>query len=100
MELQYEEWCRQGVERFGTMSIKWWYRCPECGTPHSLDDWILLGLTMDDALSLLGYSCLGVLHPDVGCQFSLRQHPDKAPVKIKLPDGMEVPVFDFVEEDI
>lgn len=45
--------------------------CPNCKTPTTYNDYIDAGLEHDDAVNVLGFSCIGRFQKDKGCNWTL-----------------------------
>jgi len=100
-KLTYEEWRREGRERFGDNPEQWRFVCPSCGHVASVADWEAVGASEGE----VGFSCIGRhTEPDNGmcsgkqpCNYAGGGLFGLNPVLVVFPDGDERPTFEFAE---
>jgi hypothetical protein len=103
----FKEWIEKGKEIFGTEDRKKWkFRCPSCGFVQSLEDFIKAGTKEEDALGMIGFSCVGRVMQEKGEFLKDKKQPCNYagggliglnPVTIITPDGTEHNYFEFEE---
>jgi len=57
-ELPYEDWLKEGEERFGADRKQWWFVCPVCGVVTQVQEWLDAGVE-----GMIAFSCIGRTMP-------------------------------------
>ena len=68
-----EEWRKEGLDLYGTDNIlEWPLVCPNCDTVQKGQELIDLGMSKNEALGFLGFSCIGRFKgAKKGCDWTL-----------------------------
>lgn len=96
-----EEWLREGIELFGANKRLWTFRCPCCGHPQSVADFLRHRL---DPQGKVFRTCLSAfLAPGAEahrepCTYSLAD-PGHIPELVVLHEGLDVPVMPFARQE-
>lgn len=96
-----EEWLREGIELFGPDKRRWTFRCPCCGHPQSVADFLHHRL---DPQGKVFRTCLSAfLTPGAEshrepCTYSLAD-PAHVPEIVVLHEGLDVPVMPFARHE-
>lgn len=110
--LRYEEWEKEGIERFGEDKRKWTYICVMCGTPQSFYTFQEhTKAPVSQMLRYLSFSCVGRLSPEpkIGCDWTLGGFLSVHTLTIIPPEGRKdengelfkpQPCFEFYEDAI
>lgn len=69
--ISYDDWLAEGRQRFGEDPLKWRFMCVACGETQTLQDFLDAGLSKDEAMSHIYFSCIGRLVKGRGCNWSL-----------------------------
>lgn len=96
------EWLREGKRLFGDDMKQWKFKCPSCGHIQTLQDFLDLGFSQDEAEGVFFYSCIGRWMESEGILFN-----KKSPCNytlgglftlaetIVIDEDNEIPVFEF-----
>ena len=96
--LKKEEFFAEMMTKFGAEQLAWRFRCPECGTAQSLQDYVDAGITREDAADGLGSQCIGNRVKHLGCTYKLLDDPrtDKPGcIEVLKPDGSAFVCFEL-----
>jgi len=92
-----QNWKKEGERLFGTKDmLQWWLVCPQCGTPQKTQEIIDAGLTEEEAMSYIGFSCIGRFTKGQGCDWTLEGLFQIHKVEISH-NGEFRQVFDFYQ---
>lgn len=70
--ITFEEWEKEGTERFGEKKRNWKFICPSCKTVQTGQDFIdLTTLKIEEIPNYLGFSCIGRFTEKKGCNWTL-----------------------------
>lgn len=58
-ELKYEDWMKEGENRFGKSLKDWKFVCPSCGNVQCYWDFKKLGLKDSEIKDIVFFSCIG-----------------------------------------
>lgn len=98
------DWFNEGQRIFGSDVMKWKFVCSNCGNVQSLEDFIELGISKEDAQSYVFFSCIGrVMKGTKGelgnkikpCNYTLGGLITLKHRKIIKDDGKPFKAFDF-----
>lgn len=100
-EITFEQWQKEGIEKFGEDQMKWAFVCPSCDYVATVQDWKNAGAKEDE----VGFSCVG-RHLDAGDEHTFRRDGGPCnyagdglfklnPIRVVFPDGKKVDVFEF-----
>ncbi len=103
-----EDWRREAEKRYGEMHRKIRFRCPSCGYEQSGEDFLKLGMTPEQVVSKVGFSCIG--RQMQNCQDAFTGPPGPcnyagggliriAPIRV-MDGTKEVYVFDFADDPL
>lgn len=106
VEITQAEWMLAGAKRFGDDMQDWRFRCPACKHVTSVADW----REACAPVGAIAYSCIGrYLYGGVSDAFSGEPGPCNYagggliginPVRVLLPDGGTIDVFDFAAQPL
>lgn len=98
--ITYWEWEAEGLLRFGPDKLKWKFECPVCHHVAEVADWEKL-----DAKNWAAFACVGRWMKDCRvafggdgpgpCDYTGGGLFKLNPVIVVLPDGVEMPTFEF-----
>jgi len=95
------EWEAEGKARFGIDKKNWIFKCPNCNTLQSYDDWSrLTTLEPKEINQYIGFSCIGRVSKDMGCNWSLGGLFQIHKLEVIQLDGKKVPFFEFAKTKI
>lgn len=57
-DVSLEEWQAEGTSLWGQDPRLWCFACPACGRRQSVQDFMLLGMPIEMAQQLAGYTCI------------------------------------------
>jgi hypothetical protein len=97
--ISISDWRAEGKRRFGEKARFWKFKCVSCGEVQTGQDFLSAGLTPDEVLKVMGYSCIGRFVPGRGCDWTLGGLLHIHQLEIEMEDGKRVPCFEFVDEN-
>jgi len=96
---KYSEWIEEAKRLYGPKSANWRFKCVRCGHVQTAKDFVDAGLTKDQAVSRVYFSCIGRVKNGVGCDWTLgglfQLHTDE----VVAEDGEIIPVFEFADTE-
>ena len=99
-KIDYDDWCKEGTERYGVDMRKWEFICPSCGHIASIKEWMDAGAKETQA----AFSCIGrhterpeeIFHKNGGpCNYAGSGLFRLNPVHVKFPDCRVRETFEF-----
>ncbi len=70
------------------------YKCPRCNTLQSANDLVKAGCkNLEEAKKFIGFSCIGRLDKNKGCNYTLGGFLKLHELEIIDPDGIKHPLF-------
>jgi len=97
--LTHEAWTQEARLRFGKDPREWKFVCPSCGHVASAREWKAAGASEGE----VAFSCIGRLLPEAKtlgekpgpCNYAGGGLFKLNPVRVTMPDGRELEVFEF-----
>lgn len=94
-EISYDEWRKQGKEKFGDDIKQWKFICPQCKTVQTAQDFIDAGVEKEDIEGYIAFSCIGRFTKEKGCDWTLGGLFQIHETEVKFDSGKNRPVFEF-----
>ena len=92
-----DEWRDEAIKRFGNDPWDWRFVCPVFKTEQGMREFAeKTGLTPDEIVNVIGFSCVGRWTNDVGCDYAGGGLLRLNPVKVET-DGMILQRFSFAD---
>jgi hypothetical protein len=95
--LSVDEWNAEGVTRYGTPARKWKFVCPSCKTVQTGQDLMDAGLSKDDTIKYLAFSCIGRFVRGKGCDWTLGGLFQIHTLEVTDEAGIAHPRFEFAD---
>lgn len=110
IEILRADWFKEAERRYGARLRTIRFRCPSCGFVQGVQDFLDLGMTLPEAASRCGFSCIGRWMP-TGVRDAFTGGPGPcnyagsgliriSPIVVILEDGGNLYVFDFADEPL
>lgn len=96
----FEDWKSEGTKLFGEKMGHWKFVCPQCGTAQAGTDFKEAGLSEEEIMKKLAFSCIGRHNDKLGCDWTLGGLFKIHTLEITYPDGDTRPMFEFFQEDV
>ena len=98
--ITFEEWEAEGIRRFGEKKRNWKFICPSCKAIQCGQDFIDLGMDINEIPKYLGYSCIGRFNnKKTGCDWTLGGLLQIHEIEITM-DGEIHKRFEFAPEEL
>lgn len=94
----YEDWKQQLIERFGEDSADWKFVCPKCSNVQCGKDFEEIGVSRDEWVFQVYYSCIGRSTKSKGCDWTLGGLISLHKTVV-FSDGNISPVFEMADVD-
>ena len=94
-----DEFLAIAEDRFGKDAKQWKFVCPRCGTVQCGQDFIDAGISKDQAIKYIAFSCIGRLVDGVGCDWTLGGLFQIHQLEVIDQDGEKHPRFLIAEPE-
>lgn len=102
--LTYEQWTKEGTDKFGPDPSTWRFVCPACGHVQCFNDF-LPHITPEAARKMIAFSCVGRVDGHMNTDMGKGQPCNYAggglfrlnPVEVTFENGHKESFFEFAE---
>ena len=94
-----ENFRKEAIKRFGDDAREWEFICPNCKTKQRFLDFVDAGVPEDTISGFVGFSCIGRIDENKGCDWTLGGLIQIHELEIIVEDGSHHPHFDLAEKD-
>lgn len=98
--LTQEEWLKEAASLFGRDPRKWKFRCVKCRGVQTIQDFLDAGISEEEALKRVHFSCIGRWVKGRGCDWTLGGLFQVHKVEVIVPGRTEPTMsFEFATDD-
>ena len=95
-----EEWWDEGVSLYGDDFSDWELICPACGTVQKPKDFLDMGMSKEESVPYVGFSCIGRFEKSTkGCDWTLGGLFQIHELEIVTDTGHKSAFFEFATEE-
>ena len=110
LRITHSEWLEEARKRYGERGREVRFRCPSCGHEQCGEDFLALGMEVEDIASRCGFSCIGRwMESRPSEAFSDSPGPCNyagggliciSPIIVEMPSGSTISAFDFADDPL